>query len=278
MNKRRRIGLAKPASVAMLGLGAATLLLAIFYNSTLLTFVGLGLAFWGAVLLYARPERYARQAVLDVSVAPMIEALNQMIRELDYRGDPVYLPPKYFEDPENTKIYVPKQRDADLPTPEQIQKPESQLFTKTPRGMLLTPPGAELVNLFEEKLQTSFTRTDLKYLERNLPKLLIEDLEIAEDMQIDLPNSDGTIRANDAAAPAQTKNSTVHVKITTSTYNRICKETAKTPSSIGCPLCSAIACAIAKASGKPVTIEETKIDEDGKTIETSYSLLEEQAK
>lgn len=274
MASRRGKRSARAASGAMLGLGVVTLLLAFFYNSMVSAFIGLALTFWGAVLLYARPEPYARQSVLDASVALPIGTINQMIQELDYRGDVVYLPPRYFENPENTKIYISKQRNMALPTPEQVQRHEDKLFARTIQGMLLTPPGAELTSLFEKKLETSFTKTDLKYLEQNLPKLLIDDLEIAEDVEIETSTSESTTGPTDTDSLNRTKNSTVHVKIVTSTYNHICRETAQTSSRIGCPLCSAIACAIAKASGKPVTIDKTEIGEDDKTIETTYLVLE----
>jgi hypothetical protein len=274
MNSNRGTRSARAASGAMLVLGIVTLLLAFFYNSMVSAFIGLALAFWGAVLLYARPEPYTRQSVLDASVTLPIGTINQMIQELDYRGDAVYLPPRYFENPENTKIYISRQRNSGLLTPEQVQKHEDKLFARTIPGMLLTPPGAELASLFEKKLETSFTKTDLKYLEQNLPKLLIDDLEIAEDVEIVTSTSESTTGPTDPNSPNRTKNSTVHVKIITSTYNHICRETAQTSSQIGCPLCSAIACAIAKASGKPVTIDKTEIGEDDKTIETTYRVLE----
>jgi hypothetical protein len=42
-----------------------------------------------------------------------------------------------------------------------------------------------------------------------------------------------------------------------------------------CPVCSAIAIAITKATGKPVRITDTKNSEDGNTIEASYEIIEE---
>jgi hypothetical protein len=43
--------------------------------------------------------------------------------------------------------------------------------------------------------------------------------------------------------------------------------------SLGCPLCSSIASAIAKATGKPIVIEKDLASEDGQ-IEITYRLLE----
>jgi len=43
---------------------------------------------------------------------------------------------------------------------------------------------------------------------------------------------------------------------------------------MGCPLCSAMACALAKATGKPVTIEKEMQNLDGST-RIQYKLLED---
>jgi hypothetical protein len=243
----------------MLGLGVAAFVASIAYGSVILAFIGLGLTFWGTILFYIQNQDYVPKTLLDASVLPSIETMNQMIQELDFKGNAMYLPPKYFEDPETIRIYIPKQKDAALPTPEQIEKYEHQLIVKNPQGLLLTPPGAELAKLFEKTLETNFNKVDLEYLQKNMPKLFIEDLEIAENLEL------------------QAKKDTVYVKIT----NSICKEIHNEASrltlvlgKIGCPVCSAIACALTKATGKPVIIENTQLSEDGKTIETTYQILE----
>jgi len=231
----------------------ASLIVSIVYNSSILAFMGLGLAFWGALLLYLKTQEYAHK-LLDTSVLPSLHTLNQLIRELNYKGNPVYLPPNYFEDPEATKIYISKQKEAGLPKPEEIQRNESRLFVKNSEGILLTPPGAELTKIFERTLETSFTKLDLNSLEQNLPKLFVEDLEIAENLEF------------------QIKEDSVHLRITNSIY----KDLANLPhvlDKIGGPICSAIACAITKAAGKPVIIEKIETSEDGKTTDAKFRLL-----
>jgi len=250
---KRRPSSAKAISWALLACGVASLIVSIVYTSSILAFLGLGLTFWGALLLYLKTQEYEHK-LLDSSVLPSLNTLNQLIRELNYEGNPVYLPPKYFEDPEATKIYIPKQKEAGLPKPEDIQKNENRLFVKNSGGILLTPPGAELTKLFERTLETSFTKLDLKSLEQNLPKLFVEDLEIAENLEF------------------QIKEDSIHLKITNSIY----KDLTNLPNmleKIGGPICSAIACAITKAAGKPVIIEKIEISEDGKTTDAKFRLL-----
>jgi hypothetical protein len=259
----------------MLLLGTISLTASIGYNSSVLAFIGLGLVFWGAILLYVKPEEYARKTLMEALLSPSLTTLNQMILDLAYKGDATYLPPKYFTNPETTKIYISKQKSAMLPGSEQIQNYENQLIAKTTQGLLITPPGIQLSKLLEECLGTSFIKTDLKNLQQKLPKLIIEDLEIAEDLEIQ--ENDPTERNEDPAAlGTQMKNTTIHAKITRPIFGNIFKndDSSQLASSITCPLCSAIAIAITKATGKPVRIADTKNSEDGNLIETTYEIIE----
>jgi hypothetical protein len=261
---RIEIDFAQALSIIMLTLGTIALTTSIMFISTILAFIGLGLVFWGVILIYIRPEEYAKKVLLEAAVSPSIATLNQMIQEFSYKGDVTYLPPKYFADPETTKIYISKHKDTSLPTPEQVQKYENQPVARTPRGMLLTPPGIQLSRLLEKSLGTTFIRTDLKNLQQNLPRLFIENLEIAENLEI---------RAEDD----MTQSTAIHAKITKPFYADTFKE-AEEPSqltgSIGDPICSAIACALTKATGKPIIMETFQPSEDGKIIEATYRVLE----
>jgi hypothetical protein len=255
------------AIVTMLLLGMISLVASIDYNSSVLAFIGLGLVFWGAVLLYIRPEEYTKKVLLEAVLSPSLTTLNQMIRELGYRGDATYLPPKYFANPETTKIWISKNKDTSLPTPEQIQKYENQPVARTPQGMLLAPSGIQLSKLLEKSLGTSFIKTDLKNLQQNLPKLFVEDLEIAENLEIQ-------------AEDDMTKSTTIHAKITKPFYADTFKEaenSSQLAGSIGDPICSAIACALTKATGKPIVMETFQPSEDGKIIEATYRVLETEA-
>lgn len=254
-----RIEPAKVACSILTTTGVAALALSILWNSSVLAFIGLGLTFWGAVLAYIRTEEYVKGNLLEATALTPLATLNQIImQELHHEGKAVYLPPKYLKDPEDSKVYIPKQKNGPLPTPEKIHEKGDEIFIENPQGLLLTPPGGELTKLFEKTLETSFTRVDLQYLEQNMPKLFIEDFEIAQNFEM------------------EAESNKIRVKIENSAYKNITKDAARLYGSLGCPLSSAIACALAKATGKLITIESQKISTDGRKMEIEYNLLEEE--
>lgn len=254
-----RIELAKLTSITLISIGAASLILSTIYTSSILAFIGLGLTFWGIILAYIRTEEYVKEELLSAAALPPLETINQLLEELDYKDKAVYLPPKYMADPEASKVYIPKQEDGKLPTPEQTQKHGNKLFIDNPKGLFLTPPGAALVKTFENTLQTSFTRVDLQYVQEKMPKLLIEDLEIAQNFDMEIKENRVCIKMKNSAYKNVTKKA---------------KELSKVYSILGCPIISAIACALAKASGKLVIIENQQISEDGENMEVQYCLKE----
>ena len=251
--------LANIAGWMLIGFGAIALITSIIYSSSILAFIGLGLVFWGIIIKYITTEQYVKKTLLDTTTLSSLKIIDEMLKELNYNSKAVYLPPKYLREIESNKVYIPKHKDTKLPTPEQILQ-EDKIFIRNPEAIVLTPPGNELTKLFEKTLNTSFAKVDLTYLEQNIPKLLIEDLEIAENVKIEI------------------RNSIIRVRIENSVYRDICKETEKLSEisrSLGCPISSAIACTLAKATGKPVIVSKHQTSEDGKIIDVEYELLEE---
>ncbi|MEM2704036.1 MAG: hypothetical protein QXR45_12840 [Candidatus Bathyarchaeia archaeon] len=256
--RKNKMNFAKASGWITLTIGAISLITSILYNSHILAFIGLGLIFWGIILTYIQTEEYVKQSLLTATASSNLTTINQIMKELGCEEKAIYLPPQYFINPEVNKAYIPKDRNLKIPNPYQIQGKENNFFLQNPQGILLTPPGSELTRLFEETLETSFTKVDLKYLQLNLPKLLIEDLEIAQDVDITVENNK------------------VNVTILNSAYQNLTKETAKLSKlyrSLGCPLSSAIACALAKATGKPVIIEKQQINDKDRAIKIEYLLV-----
>jgi len=268
VNSPRAIGL------MLLLLGAAGLLVAIIYSSSVPALISLGLIFWGIIISYIQSEEYVKKTILNSTSTTLLTALDETLRSLDYRGKAIYLPPKYLNDPQSTKIYIPKLQNDTLPSPDATQKLEMQPTQKNAQGILVTPPGAELARLLETELGTSLLRIGLKDLPQRLPKTLIEDLEIMTNCDIQTSTNNITGKSPET----QTNQNTIFVRFTTTALKETCKEATQLSmifSNIGCPLSSVFAIAFAKATGKPISITTQNVSEDGEKNETEYTVVEE---
>jgi len=238
--------------------GAVALAFSIYYASSILAFIGLGLVFWGAILFALTPTKLVKLELLNAVASPALSNIDRVIVNSDLSARGIYLPPRYLKDFESSLVFIPSKDERTLPKPEEVE--EEKLYSKTPNGVFLTPPGIALAKIFEKEIGTSFTKTDLNYVQENLPKLFVEDLEIAEETDV------------------ETENNTFTVRITNHIFKDVCEEARKHQKlreTVGCPLCSAIACALAKATGELVTIEGEELSKNGKTIKIRYRILKE---
>jgi len=253
-----KVDLTKLICSILLSVGVITLVFSINSNSPTLAFIGLGLVFWGAILFYLRPEKYVKESLLNTTAFPLFANLERILNEFNCEGKGVYLPPNYLNDSQSSLVFIPSRAEKTLQKPEQVD--QEKLYSENPRGILLTPPGVALSKVFEKELGKSLTKIGLNCIQEKLPKLLIEDFEIAEDIKINVENS------------------IVTINITNHIFNQICQETRKLPKtseSVGCTLCSAIACVLSKAAGQPVEIKKEEQSQDGKTTKIQYQILKE---
>lgn len=255
---------ARVASSILVATGVLALVVSVIYVLSIFAFIGLGLLFWGIIFGFISTKEYVKKVLLEAIVPSQIATLNEIVQTMKCEGTAIYLPPKYFRNPGTNKVYIPKPKGVMLPKPEHTQDQDAQSFIdliENPPAVLLTPPGAELAKLFEKTLGTDFTRADLKYLRQNLPKLLIEDLEITQNFDLEIENN------------------RVRVKIENSLFDIPQIESDK-PSGVyspfGSPLSGAIACVIAKTTGKPVIIEKQQLSENGRRLTIDYLMLDEE--
>lgn len=243
------------ATSIMLTLGILLTAISVFVFSSFMAILGVTLIFWAVVLLYIAPSKQVSLSLFNASSD--LENVERILIESNCKEKGIYLPPRSLKDPEKSLVYVPCNREFTLPKPEDIT---DKLFLKEKNGLLLTPPGFLLSLLFEQELETSLIQTNIVQMQKILPKLLVESLEIAERVDIEVNET------------------RVYVKVAGSVFDGICRQTYSLPHTheqVGCILTSAIACALAKSSGKPVIIQKESNDSETKTLEIEYTLKEE---
>jgi hypothetical protein len=255
--RKHRFPTERIVACSMLGIGSISIVTSLIYGSSLPATIGLVVTFWGAILLYVTPIKPVPLELLNATAASTMVNVEKVLKEAEVSGNGVYLPPKYFEDFESSLVFIPKETGNRLPSPREVKL--GKLYSGTPDGLFLTPPGLALSRLFEKELGMSFAETNLDVLKKKLPQLLIEDLEIAEDLEI------------------KSQSNIITIEATNCIFNKLCDEIRKlekTHATVGCVFSSALACAIAKATGKPVAIQKEELVNEGKTTRIEFSTLE----
>jgi hypothetical protein len=255
MPQPKRKTLSQIIIMIMLSLGIGVVAVSKLYNSSFLAIFGLAIIFWGAILLYLTPSKHVPLTLLNASTEAAVSNIERVISELDLDQRGIYLPPDNLRNIDFSLVFIPKTSKTPLPSLEETNK---RFLTKEKTGTFFTPPGSALLNLLEKELGFSFIKTDLNQIQNRLPKLLVEDLELAQNVEINIQEN------------------TVILKVSKSILDEICRQTdfqPKTHKQVGCLLSSAIACGLAKATGKPVIIQNETRNPQTETTLIEYRIL-----
>lgn len=250
---KKRIQSSTLAGYTMITTGILSLVISIYFASTILVFIGLGLTFWGALLLFIRPQKYVRSVLMDSTALSSLRTIDRVMTDLGYLEKGIYIP---GGNPERAVVFVPSEPFGRIPKANEI---EDQTFIKDPKGIAMVPPGLSLALLIEKQLGVDLGKCSLETLSERLPKLLIEDLEMAQNFEMHV------------------KGDEVRFKFDESIYSDFCHKLSSSTricAGLGCPICSAMACVLAISTGRPVSFEGDKNSADGKSLESTYRLLE----
>jgi hypothetical protein len=228
-----------------------------------LAFIGLGLTFWGALFLFIRPLKYVESSLLSSTAVASYTTIDRIVRDLKYKGKGYYIPPypKEVYLPEHLKglkdmiAFISADSGTDMPSVEEMAK--SRFLLENPKGICVAPPGLGLLARFEKELGTDITKLELKELCESLPQLILGNFQLAKETEMNL------------------KGNEVYLRVFDSIYKNLysAEEDLRSVHFLGCPLVSAIACAIAKNTGKIVTIQKDSVSPDGEVIEVWYSIV-----
>ena len=258
-------------AIILSSVGALCLLLSYYADSLILTFTGLGVVLWGVLMLYISPSRQVRAEAMSSTTSVMQKSIENLLTALGYTGDVIFFHPNSLKGLAHGYMFVShltarRERNSKstevlnlLPYSNESEVPTVYLH---PDGIFIASPSQGLVDLYEKELNMDFATADLSQIQRTLPKLLIEDLRLVDDMEI-VKNDDNTISVEISGGP----------------YVHLCKETRKDAKSgtrrrnIGCVYCCSLALVFSKVIGKPVIISESPIQNDER-LETIFEVME----
>jgi hypothetical protein len=188
---------------------------------------------------------------MDATALSSLKTIDKMLLGIGYGEKGVYIP----AGEDKAVVFVPSEPFSMIPP--ETSMVEGKTFIENPKGMLVVPPGLALASLIEKKLGFTLKDSGVETVLRALPKVLVEDLEIVRDVEVEV------------------KGDRVDFKLVDSIYADFCREMRDTSRrcGLGCPMCSALACILAVASGKPVIFEEDELSSDKRTTYSSYELL-----
>ncbi|HVP92557.1 MAG TPA: hypothetical protein VMS94_02310, partial [Acidobacteriota bacterium] len=243
--------------------GILVLAFSILTESQVLAFIGLGLTFWGALFFLVSPVAYVRGSLLNTVSTPFYSTIDRILAGFKFTGKGLYIPsypkdaylPEHLKGLKETVAFI--SADANLALPSVEEMATSVFETKNPKGVIIIPPGSVLQEQFEKSMRTDLTKISLDDLCASLPQLIIENFQLAKDVSM------------------RTENSQIHLTVINSIYKDLYQDAKlNSPRLLGCPLVSAVACAIAKVTGKPVYLQSINVSSDAQLIEALYSLME----
>lgn len=266
MKSIRKIGgtIAFKIAVLFLLLGSLSIIFSVYSKSQVLAFIGLGLTFWGALFLLIRPVKYVEGTLLDSAAASEYSTIDRIITSFKYNGKGYYIPsyPKDVHLPDHLKglkdmvVFLTAENDVVMPSIEEMAEGKF-LLTKS-KGVLVTPPGLGLLTQIEKQLRQDFTKMELGEVCEVLPRFFTQDFNLAKAIEMTLLENE------------------VSLKIFDSLYQSLyrAEKSLSSVSLLGCPIVSAVACALAQTSGKIVTIQKQTLSPDGLTIEFRYRFVQ----
>jgi hypothetical protein len=243
--------------------GILSLILSIITESQVLAFIGLGLTFWGALFYLVRPIAYVRGSLLSTTAITLYQTTDRIMKDLNIKGKGVYIPPypkevylpQHLKGLKETIIFLSQEDKQIAPSIEEMAT--SRFVTKNPKGIILIPPGSSFMDQIEKLLRTDITKMNLEDLCVTLPQLILENFQLAKEIEM------------------KTENTQIHLKTIDSIYKNLYRQNdLKSVQLLGDPLASAVACTIARATGKQVTIQNINVSPDTQTIETTFQLAE----
>jgi len=232
-------------AVAFLAVGILLLAYAMLFDLQIAAFIGLGLTFWGAIFALTRSGKYVESSLLDGTAKSSYSTIDRLINDFKSGGHGYYIPaypqgdhlPQYLENLKEPVVFISESFNG-KPSVEELVK--GKFLSENNNGIFIASPGSGLMGQIEKQLQLDFSKTSLPDLVEMLPRCLTDMLNLAKSADMTLSENGVTFNASGILYESLYRSQTP----------------LKSVSVLGCPVVSAVASALAKASGKTVFIKE----------------------
>jgi len=227
--------------------GAIVVSLSIIFQTSIFAFIGLTFLLWGLIFLLVIPVKYIKSDVIDGIVETNRLSLEKIISQSNVEGTPIYMPsPKEPFVASNIGIntefvYIPDRNDS-------LEALTEQALMRRPKGIRIIPPGLGLANLIEKKSKLDFNNSSISSVMDVLPAIITNDLEIANNLKVNLESN------------------RIKFEIERPVFEEVCKQVQQLENisqNIGCPICSSLACIVARVTKTPVIIESCQSTNSG---------------
>lgn len=256
---RLRLSSTLTVGLSLIGVGGASLVGSYLADSVIMTLAGLGLVFWGVIMLYISPQRFVPEKVVESMSVASAKSIDKLVVNLNYSGRTIFLHPKHLKGLSQGYVFIPYELKEQTSLPSDEALAEEKLVYENPRGIFMAAPSHGLVQLIEKEMESNLATADMSRVKEDLPKLLVNNLRLLDTMSVE--DNHGFIRVTMGGEAAA----------------RICKtitKETKIGEHFGCPLCASLGLIISKVTGRPVTIVENKVHEVDSIITTTYRRLE----
>jgi hypothetical protein len=243
--------------LAVTSIGAVCLTISYFSSSMILTFIGLGLTLWGLLLFYISQPRSIPRKVFDVLSFSMLRSIDAIVDEL-YHGQSVV---HFYHANRNglAQGYIYFSRRPSGAVSNYVPFNSQEISQSDFNGTFILSPSQGLLDLFEKELNVNLARIDFSFLQRTLPDILVEELKLVDYFMIEAKDDTFVIRFSGGPS--------AHLC-------RLINEKSKIGYHIGCPVCSVLALALSKSTGRPIRIKQTITEDDwGGNISTVYEKI-----
>jgi hypothetical protein len=212
----------------------------------------------GILLAYLSFAPTVRSELVGSALMPTMNNLETLLKSFGVSADATYI----YSNSKTTsfRVLVPLSEDP-VPPLARTMNEIATLPGKESRsdGLLLQPPGADLLSLIERESGQEIESVELANLQEALSRGLVRSLELASSVTLTFEGSECRLLVEGDVLGKVTQELVEKTPI-------VCKR-------IGCPICSLVACALAKSSHGDVRFRGAE-HFDGKH-DASYELLGE---